>query len=207
MALVGAVIAQRRIAWDWARICSTAVAIALLPFAVRYVRVAPAFVLVALPVLADAWDRWRPPASRRDDSSVVNAVLAGVVVTGMLGWVATSYADRDPSLGWDPIGAPIVAAVSACPGPVYNRYDDGGYLEWFAPDVEVFVDSRLDPYPLPFLRAHFAAEASGDQSAAVARWGLRCAVLPPSSPSLAWLRSQGWATMADDGRWVVLGAP
>jgi hypothetical protein len=207
VALAVAVTTQRRVAWGWPRTCSTAVAIALLPFAVRYVRVAPAFVLVVLPVLADAWDRWRPAADRTDDASAANTVLAGVVVAAMLGWVGVSYADRDASLGWDPISEPIVSAVRSCPGPLYNRYDDGGYLEWFAPEVDVFVDSRLDPYPLPFLRAHFAAETSGDQSAAVAEWGLRCAVLPPGSASTAWFRAEGWVTLADDGAWVVLRAP
>lgn len=207
VALLAATITQRPMTWGWGRTCSTAVAIALLPFAVLYVRVAPAFLLVALPAIADAWDQWRPAAHRRDDASAMNSVLAGVVIVAMLGWVAVSYADRTPSLGWDPIGAPIVSAARACTGPLYNRYDDGGYLEWFAPDLEVFVDSRLDPYPLPFLRAHFAAEASGDQSAAITQWGLRCAVLPPGSPSTEWFRSAGWVTLADDGRWVVLGAP
>ena len=90
--------------------------------------------------------------------------------------------------------------MRACDGPLYNQYDEGGYLIWFVPEKPVFVDSRQDPYPL---RAHArgARRRSGERGAlppAVRALGIRCAFLPVASPTVAALDRDGWATRYRD---------
>jgi hypothetical protein len=94
--------------------------------------------------------------------------------------------------------------VRACDGPLYNTFDDGAYLLWFAPGVPVFVDSRVDPYPDRFLREHFRAEATGRYRATFSRYGITCALLPHESRTAHALQRDGWRVTYTDDRWAVL---
>jgi hypothetical protein len=72
----------------------------------------------------------------------------------------------------------------------------------------VFIDSRQDPYPLPFLLDFIAVEhGERPYRPLFDRWGIRCAFLSTSSPTVAALGADGWATRFRDGDWVVLAAP
>ncbi len=103
--------------------------------------------------------------------------------------------------------ASVVAAVNRCPGPLYNTYNQGGYLIWLNPGVPVFVDSRNDPYPREFLAQHVATEASGDYASTFQRYGIACAALPPGSPTASALRRDRWRAVAEDPEWMVLYPP
>ena len=113
-------------------------------------------------------------------------------------------------LDWRPIAARRARrACAPATGPLYNHYDEGGYLIWFVPEKPVFIDSRQDPYPLPFMLEHVAVERG--QAAlppAVRALGIRCAFLPVESPTVAALDRDGWTTRYRDEKWTVLaGAP
>jgi hypothetical protein len=164
----------------------------------------PMFVVIALPLLARGWDAWRPARPRREDRSRLHGAALGLVVVLAALWVGSAWADPGRSLDWEPITAPAVAAVRACHGPLYNRFDDGAYLLWFAPGVRVFIDSRVDPYPDALLRAHIRDEASGDYRSTFARYGITCALLPPNSPTVRALQRDGWRVTYADDRWRVL---
>ncbi len=111
-------------------------------------------------------------------------------------------------LEWRPIAPRALAALRACPGPLYNHYDDGGFLIWFAPERPVFVDSRQDPYPLDLLLEHEAVER-GQRSyrPLFSRYGIGCAFLPVGSPTVKALAADGWSTRFRDQRYAVLAAP
>jgi hypothetical protein len=47
-------------------------------------------------------------------------------------------------------------------------------------------------------------ERSGDYRHVFARFNIRCAVLPPTSPVLTRLVADGWQVQARDPRWVVI---
>jgi hypothetical protein len=116
-----------------------------------------------------------------------------------------SGADR---LNWRPIDARALAAARACDGPLYNHYDDGGTLIWFLPEKPVFIDGRQDPYPLPFLVEFVQVEAGQKPHRPLFdRFGIRCALLPLTSPTVAGLDREGWSTRFRDDRWAVLAAP
>jgi hypothetical protein len=131
---------------------------------------------------------------------VVAAVSAGVTVIQL--W-------RRPlaRLGWRPMSAAAAAAVAACPDPLYNRYDDGGFLLWFVPQKKVFVDSRHDPYPHQLMLDQFQAQESGKPGPLFVRHRFRCAVVPPDDRLVGPLRARGWTTSFADDQWLVLTGP
>ena len=98
--------------------------------------------------------------------------------------------------------------MRACDGPLYNQYDEGGYLIWFVPEKPVFVDNRQDPYPLAHLRAQLDVQwGSAPYRPLFERWGIRCAFLPAASSTAAALTGDGWVTRYRDDRYVVLATP
>lgn len=181
------------------------VALALLPLALRYSRNITPFMLVAVPALGcltlpEAGVK-RP--GRREHYAINKALLATCLLACIAG-VASAWTSRAPRMHWQPVSQQIVDGVRACPGRLYNRFDDGGYLIWFAPEVPVFIDNRQDPYALPFLQDHLRHEGAGDYAPVFARYSLTCAFLPPYSPTARSLKAAGWTVAAADSNWLVL---
>ena len=217
LAFAVVVVARRRTlasaGWgDWALL---GICVALLPVAIQSQRNMAPFLMFAAPTasrLLGAEFRFHLPGRRArppsPDHPRLNlalaaglAVLAACVVT--LAWAAP--VER---LEWRPIAPRALAALRTCPGPLYNHYDDGGFLIWFAPERPVFVDSRQDPYPLDLLLEHEAVER-GQRSyrPLFSRYGIRCAFLPVDSPTVNALAADGWSTRFRDQRYAVLAAP
>jgi hypothetical protein len=108
-------------------------------------------------------------------------------------------------LKWQPISGEALAALHSCPGNLYNRYDEGGSLLWFAPERKVFIDGRQDPYPASLVLEHIRMETvGGDTDRVFTRHDIGCAYLPESSPTAAHLVKTGWAKLFDGQGWVVL---
>jgi hypothetical protein len=216
----------------WSDIACVAAALVVLPLALRAVRNIPPFLLLALPAASRllgpefrfARVRGRAAGTPTPDAATglamspratdgpgdhprLNAILLGAVTLAEIAIVAVAWRTPDPRLGWQPLSTGAIEAARACPGPLYNRYYDGGYLIWFSPDRPVFVDSRQDPYPLPLLLEQEALEAGGPYRPVFDRYGITCALLPAGAPLAARLRADGWRPRFDDVRWSVLYAP
>ena len=76
---------------------------------------------------------------------------------------------------------------------------------WFVPEKRVFSDSRQDPYPRAITRESSSIEHGGPYREAFARYGVRCALLPVTSPATERLTSDGWKVRYSDETWAVLG--
>ena len=137
-----------------------AVALAFLPFALRSRRNIPPFLVVALPAvtwnLVDRLERWK--ARPRIENPTMSAALFAVCTVACVAIVATAWSQPAARLRWQPIPQSVVNEVEACGDRVFNGYEDGGYLIWFAPDVRVFIDSRHDPYPFAFVQEYIRME-------------------------------------------------
>jgi hypothetical protein len=194
---------------DWVVFAS---ALALLPLAFRSLRHIGPFLLLA-PAAASRLlgpdfrlRRASPPAS--PDRPGLNAVLLGVIAAGAAATIAVCWRLPLDELHWRPLPEGVLSAVRACPGPLYNHYNEGGYLIWFAPETKVFVDNRQDPFPLPFLVEHLRVESGRLPHAPLfARWGIRCSFLGVDSPTVAALEKEGWRTTYRDAKWAVQVAP
>ncbi|MES1157494.1 MAG: hypothetical protein ABUL67_00215 [Haliangium ochraceum] len=203
---------------SWEDRVIVAVSLVFLPLAARAVRnIAPFFLLwgpamsrligpeAHLPLPG----RGRPPAADpgapvETEHPRLNIVLAALGVLGGVVAVAFCWSGPIDRLGWRPVPAAAAAAITACRGPLYNRYNEGGFLIWFVPGVPVFVDSRQDPYPASLLTAHARAEITGDARELFARYRIGCAALPPASPVVARLQTGGWRETYRDEAWIVM---
>ena len=181
-------------------------ALALVPLAVESSRnIAPFLICVgpALSRLLPLAVTWMPQRTRRERSAVnlgLAATFSALSIAGIV-FAWTKPLDR---LNWTPVSGHVVQAVSACPGNLYNLYDNGGYLVWFVPARPVFIDSRQDPFPVELVSAQIAAERTGKYEQLFARYDIQCAALPPESRVAARLAKAGWRVTSADARWLVL---
>jgi hypothetical protein len=202
---------RRLLAASWADQACVAAAVVVLPLAFLAVRNIPPFMLLALPATSRLLGRERlasrPLRPETPDHPRVNAVLAGGLLAVMAAGVALAWAVPLERLGWRPLPPQALAAVRDCPGPLYNRYNEGGFLIWFLPQRRVFIDSRQDPYPLAFLLDDGKVEHGEPYRPLFDRFDIRCALLPLTSPIPAELKADGWQPLYEDAKWTVLNAP
>ena len=144
------------------------------------------------------------PANERPALNLLLLASAGSLVLTVL---FRLYALPAPRLKWQPVAPAALAAIDACHGNLYNRYDEGGYLLWFAPTRKVFIDGRQDPYAASLVLEHIRMEtAGGDTDGVFSRYDIGCAYLPASSPTATQLVQAGWTTL-HGGDWLVLARP
>jgi hypothetical protein len=154
----------------------TLAALVLLPAAVTSTRNIPFFVLAALPALSRLAGIANPATDRPIPLTRAHRwVVAAAVVLAAV-FVVLKWDDGGRRLGWQPLTPAAITAIDSCPEPIYNGFDDGGALMWFTRAHRVFVDGRVEAYPLDFLlRAKRADE--GDYQRLFADFGIRCAVV------------------------------
>jgi len=188
------------------------VASLLLVFAVRSTRNIVPFALVAAPAVSRLiWPReverravslqagWAG-ASARVLAFALSLVLAAVVIHHR-------WAGSPPPADWTPVSREAAVAIGRCDSPIYNHYNDGGYLIWFVPERKVFLDSRQDPYPVELVQAQLRAERTGEYRTLVDRYAIGCAVLRPDAAAVTALASTGWRVTYRDALWVVVEKP
>ena len=199
---------------DWPTWALLAGALALAALAFRSTRNVGPYVVLAIPAAsrvlgAEFRFRWRRrPRPASPDHPLVNLALLGGLGLIAVGFVAAAWIIPSKIVGWHPIPDRALAAIEACPGPLYNHYNDGGFLIWFTPDRPVYVDGRQDPYPVHFMLESADVEKERKPYRPVfARWGIRCAFLGAKSPIAKALASDGWRQRFSDEDWVVYEAP
>jgi hypothetical protein len=183
-----------------------ACALALVPLALTAVRNVPPFLMLALPAIAALMPDFPTvvPAPATPRRHRLNAVVAAAAAAIAALAVGGAYRSRLPRFNWSPLPAASIAALDRCDGNVYNRYDEGGYLIWFAPERKVFLDGRQDPYPPSLIKEQMLVETSGDFERLFARYDVRCAYVPAASAVSGRLVRAGWTPLFRDSAWAVL---
>jgi hypothetical protein len=188
-------------------------AFVLLALTAGAIRNIGAFALVAVAAAShligpDGLRRRPAPPPPDPTRATINFVILVAMAIAGAGMVARSYRTGDAELGWHPIDDRALAAVRACDGPLYNHYDEGGYLLWFVPEKPDFVDGRQDPFPLEHVLASLDVERGrAPYRPLFDRWGIRCVFLSVKSPTVGALDRDGWITRFRDDRYTVLSAP
>ncbi len=193
----------------WSDVVLLAAALVTLPLAARAVRLIPVFALLAMPAASRLLGPDVHVYRRRSagDRPRVNLAVLVAVSLAEAAIVAVAWATALPRFNWKPISDGALAALNECPDRVYNDYNRGGFLLWFARPKPVFVDSRQDPYPAPFLAEHIAVEVGAPYQPLFTRHRIACAILSPQSRLGARLTADGWRTRFRDDAWAVLVAP
>jgi hypothetical protein len=184
-----------------------ACALVLLPMALTAIRNVGPFLMIAAPALTSLIRiRRQPEGAGQVERPLLNMavmITAALAVAITLAW---AYVNQIPRLRWAPVPAGALEALRRCPDNLYNRYDEGGYLLWFAPERRVFLDGRQDPFPPSLVLEHIRMETGGgDFRAVFLRHGIHCAYLPTQSPTAVQLMTAGWTTLYRDTSWIVLG--
>ena len=105
----------------------------------------------------------------------------------------------------NPMSDAVVRAIRDCRGPLFNTFASGGTLLWFARDRQVFVDGRVEVYPLELLQRSRRADLEGDYEALFEEHDIRCAIVPTGSPMAEALGRDQWGVVrAGDHQWTVL---
>jgi hypothetical protein len=180
--------------------------LAVLPMALSSIRNVGPFLMIAAPAMTSLVRiRRQSDGAVQVQRPLVNAAVLAIAALAVAATVASAYVSRSPALLWAPIPPGALAALQQCPDNLYNRYDQGGYLLWFAPDRKVFIDGRQDPFPPALILEHIRMEnESGDFREVFSRYNIHCAYLPTHSPTVGQLTTAGWTTLSRDASWVVL---
>ncbi len=177
------------------------------------------WVLIAAPLLAASVAKiLRLPAGREAVSALppprgllaLNWVLLLLVVLAGAIRIADvvqtqSQAERE----YFPVQAVDTLLEKGWRGPIFNRYDWGGYLIWrLYPRERVFIDGRSDVYSLTddfvvreYLKAY---TASADWREPLDRYGVQLVLVEPDAPLAAQLaRAAGWKQLYADSHAVM----
>jgi hypothetical protein len=174
----------------------------LVPMAVASVRNVPFFVLAAVPALSRLYvteTSSRPrPASMTARFMVITSVVVAIAI------VSWQWSDGGRRVGWRPMTSAAIAAVAACPERIYNGLNDGEYLIWFVPSRPVFMDGRVELYPVDLLLRGRAADLNADYRALFDDYNIDCAIVRPQSPLfMALAEDRSLNLFFKDEQWAV----
>jgi len=140
------------------------------------------FAAVAAPALSRLWPAPAQTVRRATKPATVAAWgIAAAAAVAAVAVVLVQWRGNAARLGWEPMTRETVEAVSHCPDPLFNHLEDGGFLMWALPDRRVFVDSRMEAYPLALLRKSRDADLNGSYVGLFREYGIRCAVTASGS--------------------------
>jgi hypothetical protein len=142
------------------------------------------FAVIAAPALSRMWPSRREPAMRRRPRPLgaAGAWMCLAAALGGVGLVSFRWRGSGAHLGWQPMSSAALEAVRGCPDRIFNHLMDGGFLMWELPDRRVFVDSRMEAYPLRVLRASRQADVYGEFETTFEQYGINCAVVATGVP-------------------------
>jgi hypothetical protein len=169
----------------------------------------PPFFVCAVPTIAVLLNVVVPHEERvtRRASVLVNAVSGAACAVAAAFFVAYAWSTHLPRLRWDPVPSSVLSAIEDCRGPLYNRYNDGGALLWFAKHRKIFIDSRQDPFPTELVLEHIQVEQSGNYRQLFERYHIECALTHQGRPLAASLRRDGWLERRAAGTWTIYSRP
>ena len=209
-ALVGLLYLRRRTLFDDPTDQFLIVASVLfIPSALTSLRNIPPFLVLALPTISRLLRIDMPetvPALPRSQTRIHAGLLAGACAVAVA-VVALAWSTPLSRLQWSPLSAEVVAAVDACQDPIYNSYDDGGFLIWFLPHRKVFLDSRQDPYPVELIQQDIRAQFEAEYRDLFDTHGIRCAFVRSGVPLDRRLQADGWQPRYRDAVWPCWSQP
>jgi hypothetical protein len=140
------------------------------------------FAVVAAPVLSMLWASDTLRRSYHRSATAAGYVLISAAVVAAVFFVSRHWQGTGARLGWRPLSSEILQAVRQCPDPMFNHMENGGYLTWAVPEKRVFVDSRVDVFPVDFLLRSRAADLEGEYRTLFHEYGIRCALVAKTAP-------------------------
>lgn len=116
--------------------------------------------------------------------------LLVVAIFAFIAWGKLAYVSLAPLV--ETVLNPVLFPVTAVEvlkttvseqGQLFNEYDWGGYLSWWAPEIPVYIDARADLFGDEFI-FHWKAvcEGTADWEAEFDRWGISTVLVGTNRP-------------------------
>jgi len=143
------------------------------------------------------FDRITVPASSKENKAV-NLLIIGLCA--LVCWGKLVYVSMPPLIEQQlnptvfPVEAVEMLQETPPAGNLFNEYDWGGYLSWFAPQIPVYIDARADLFGDDFI-FHWldVANANADWEEEFARWSITAVLIKPERALVRELRgNEGW---------------
>ncbi|MDW8064070.1 MAG: hypothetical protein RMK32_00375 [Anaerolineae bacterium] len=169
------------------------------------------FGMAAAPILAARIQALWPERPGRTGVPVLNGLFLGLLggmalaaLPWFKGWWPLPPAKAGLISAETPVAATAFLLQERLPGPLFHDLSFGSYLIWAAqPDYPVFVDTRLELYPMEIWEDYLAISAAApDWEDRLARYGVCLLMLSPvEQPALveAVARSPHWKRVYQDG--------
>lgn len=157
------------------------------------------FAVVAAPALSRLWAMREVAPARLRRPRPLGApalVLCVLVAAGSALLVFGRWRQAGDALGWQPVSEQALASLRQCPHPLFNEMRDGGFLIWALAERKVFVDGRMEAYPIDVMRASRRADVYGEYKSTFDQWGINCALVTRGSPLHANLTRDREMTLA-----------
>lgn len=144
-----------------------------------------------------------PPAQPR--RSLLNALMMAMMLAYIVIAMPTEQRLRAADAAEFPAKAIPCVQSLAGQGNLFNDVNWGGYLEWNAPQVPTFADTRLDVFVhRGIMRDYLRATNLNDTFPVLDQYEIRYVMLPKNAP-MAYLlaHNAAWTTAYDDGQAVI----
>jgi hypothetical protein len=215
--------------WRRQKLADSALLVLLSLLSLRYLRMIPFFIIVAIPVLAEnlsnldvSWlpfrtSRSRPDSGRGERSAINNALVALMVllvaasVPQIRLWLTDAPATTLVS-DFFPLGGTDYLTKASEPGSrVFNMPEWGGWVIWrLFPRVYVFCDGRIELYPLQVWSDYLTIAHTGNGwQQLLESYQVDYMVMSKMRHEglIAAALQGGWATEYEDSTAQVLAAP
>jgi hypothetical protein len=118
----------------------------------------------------------------------INLLVAAIFA--FVSWGKLIYVSLPPLVETDlnptmfPVEAvEVLQTTTEKEGQLFNEYDWGGYLSWWAPDIPVYIDARADLFGDEFIfHWNDICEGTADWKTEFERWGITKVLVSPSRP-------------------------
>lgn len=146
------------------------------------------------------------PYNAKQNKPLLSAAIMGAYLAFALFHIPTSEDLRASETRFFPAGALPALEANCANRHVLNRYEWGGYLIWYAPNIPVFIDSRADFYAYHGVLADdLNALNMRDSAAILNRYHIGCALLNPNDELVDLLRNTpGWNARYTDATAALL---
>jgi len=138
------------------------------------------FALVAAPAVAALLPESNRTSRRRAAAWPAYAMVVAAIASAALA-VSSRWQNGGVQLGWRPLSSGVLEALRDCGDPIFNPLEAGGPLTWSMSERRIFVDSRMDAYPVDLLARSRRADLFGDYQGLFREFKFNCALVKTTS--------------------------
>ena len=160
--------------------------------------------ILSLPLFAEDL-AWEPHPPARKDKSLLRLSLLGLAVVSTIRISQSRMAVVSETAGYPTQALPFLRSFHP-QGPVLNDYLWGGYLELYAPNIPIFIDSRVDIFERRgIFRDYLEILEMKNTLAILERDRIRYVLFTRDSPLAYFLKQlPAWKIDYEDGTTVLL---